>query len=360
MNILDRYILRQFVTTFLFAILAFVSLFILIDLIERLDEFVDRKSSVLIIGEYYLYFLPEIIKLITPMATLLASLYVTGQLTKQTELTAMKSGGISLYRMLVPFYVATLLIMAIDFYFSGWVVPAATRAKADFEAKRLGKGQASGSRSNLNTQESPNRMVTMSYFDDESRTCYNVSIETFEGKTLQSRLDAERMVYNDSLKQWVLYNVYGRTLEKRLVDSLSVFAQPDTITLSFSAADLRENNAALDQLTLPQHRRFLISKEQSGFDALGEASVKYHTKISFPFACLVVVLIGVPLSSVKKRSGLALEAGISLLLGFGYIGVQQVFATLGYKDELPPLVAAWLPNVIFLAAGIGLLWKVQK
>jgi Predicted permeases len=113
-------------------------------------------------------------------------------------------------------------------------------------------------------------------------------------------------------------------------------------------------------LTLPDHRAFIEKRQRGGFEAVDEALVKYHSKIAFPAACLIVVLIGVPLSATKKRSGLALEAGISILVGFIYLGLQQTFATLGYKGEIPPWLAAWFPNLLFLVIGLGMLWKAQK
>lgn len=359
MTILDRYIIRQYAQSILFGLLAFISLFVLIDLIERLEQFVDRKASMLVIVEYYVYFLPEIIKLVMPMATLLAALFVTGRLTKQTELTAMKSGGISLYRILVPFYLVSLVFFGLDIWFSGWLVPQAGKWKMEFETVKLGRSSSTGNRSNITLQESPTRLVTIGYYDDDRRTAYNVSLQNFDGKALTSRFDAERMVYDTTNSRWVMETAFYRSLSGES-DKLTQTPRIDTVQLSFTASDLKENNAELDLLTLPQHQRFLINREKGGFGELEEAWVKYHAKISFPFACLIVVLIGVPLSSVKKRSGVALEAGISLLLGFIYIGLQQTFSTLGYKGAVDPLLAAWLPNFLFLAVGVVLLVRVQK
>jgi lipopolysaccharide export system permease protein len=359
-KILDRYIITRFVSAFIFGTVAFISLFILIDLIEHIDNFIDRKVSVGGILSYYASFLPEILKLIVPISALLSALFVTGAMTKQMELSAMKSGGISLYRILAPFLAVALAITAIDFYFSGWLVPTTTREKQRFESINFGKTYWSGgSRSNLNILNAPFNLVSMGYYDDYRKTCYSVGIQLFEGKKLLWRIDAERMIYDTLAQKWSIESGYARFLESEK-EQIFHFDRIDTIAFSFTPKELSESTDALELMTLPEHRRFLQAREKGGFDSSDEAIVKYHSKIAFPFACMIVVFIGVPLSAQKKRSGVALEAGISILVGFLYMGVQQVFGTLGYKGAVNPILAAWMPNGIFIAVGIYMTLKAQK
>lgn len=360
MKILDRYIALRYLWAFLFGALAFVSLFILIDLIEHIDDFIDRRVAPLSIVAYYGYFLPEILKLIIPVSALLSALFVTGALSKQMELTAMKAGGISLYRLLAPFFAMATFITAFDFYLSGWLAPQATREKQRFESLYLGKNfWVGGSRSNVNIMDSPTRLVNIGYYDDYQKIAYSVSAQEFEGKRLRWRLDAERMRFDTTAQKWIIEKGYFRLLDgdsERLwrIETL------DTLAFSFTAKELGESTQALELMTLPEHRAFLVARERGGFDSSDEAIVKYHSKLSFPFACLIVILIGVPLSAQKKRSGVALEMGISVLVGFLYMGVQQVFGTLGYKGAVNPILAAWMPNLIFLGVGIFFTFKAQK
>lgn len=360
MKILDRYIALRYLSAFLFGTIAFIALFVLIDLIEHIDDFIDRKLKLVAILTYYGYFLPEIVKLIIPISALLSALFVTGALSKQMELTAMKSGGISLYRMLVPFLAIALLITVLDFYLSGWLVPQTTREKQRFESVNLGKNfWVGGNRSNVNLIESPSRLVSIGYYDDYTKTAYSLGVQAFEGKALRWRLDAEQMKFDTTAQKWRITNAYLRFFDgdkERIVLARWL----DTLQFSFTAKELGESTQALELMTLPEHRAFLIARERGGFESFDEAIVKYHTKLSFPFACLIVIFIGVPLSAQKKRSGIALEAGISILVGFLYMGVQQVFGTLGYKGALNPILAAWMPNAIFAIVGVVMLFKAQK
>jgi lipopolysaccharide export system permease protein len=361
MNLLDRYIIKRYAIAFSFGLLAFIALFILVDVIENIDQFIDRHVPALAIAQYYLVFMPEIAKLIAPISALLSALYVTGVMSKQMELTAMKAGGISLYRILLPFFFFASVITAVDFYFSGWLVPTVMREKQKFESIQLGKNfWVGGSRSNINLVESPEQTLNIGYYDDYQKTCFSVSIQHFKGAHLVWRLDAERMRYDTLVGKWKMENAYFRTISNENYETIARYATLDTITVSFSPQDLSESAAALELMTVPEHHRYIQSREKSGFSSLEEAIVKFHTKISFPVACLIVALIGVPLSAQKKRSGIALEAGISLLIGFSYIGVQQIFATLGYKGAVNPVLAAWIPNLIFTVIGIVMLWKAQK
>jgi len=359
-KILDRYIFWQYASAFLFGMVAFLALFILIDVIEKIDYYIDRKATFTAVVGYYIYALPENIKLTAPISALLAALFVTGNLSKYTELTAMKAGGISLYRILVPFFAVAAIITLVDFLFSGWVVPYTTRLKQKFESVQLGKTfWTGGSRSNFNILDSPHRLVSIGYFDDVQNICYNVSVQEFSHPFMYWRIDAKQMIYDSVQHRWILQDAVCRQLITE-PEYFSFEKTVDTLTFSFTLRDLRENTSALDLLTLPDHRAFIEKRQRGGFEAVEEALVKYHSKIAFPAACLIVVLIGVPLSATKKRSGLALEAGISILVGFIYLGLQQTFATLGYKGEIPPWLAAWFPNLLFLAIGLGMLWTAQK
>src|ERR1043166_6507089 len=129
MTIIDRYVLRQFIVTAIFALFAFIIIFVVVDMMENLDDFLDRSASIGIIVTYYLYFIPEIVKLLIPVAMLLSALFTTGRLSTYNELTALKSSGFSLYRFMAPLLVFALLVSAASIYFNGWIVPYAKKKK---------------------------------------------------------------------------------------------------------------------------------------------------------------------------------------------------------------------------------------
>ena len=360
MKILDRYIFLEFLTTLSFASLSFISIFVLVDLIEKIDDFIDHNVTYTQIAQYYLYFTPEIIKLTAPISTLLSSLFVTGRLSKHIELSSMKASGISLYRLLVPFFLVGTLITGLDFYLSGWIVPDFEKLKTKFEAAHLGKvNKSSGKNANLYLLETPTRIVKIRYFNEHANICYNVEVQNYEGSSLQWRVDADQMIYDTTSGKWVLKKVVYRDFSNGKEHFASA-AEIDTVHFSFNLKQLKASNADLDQMTLTEHGDYIESRRKAGFSTINEALVKYHLKIAFPLSCLIVILIGVPLSAQKKRSGLALEAGLSIVIGFIYIGLQKTFSTLGYKTTIDPIFAAWFPDLFFLGVGLFMLVKAKK
>src|SRR3970040_1787410 len=140
MKIIDIYLVRQFLQTILFGLLAFTLIFVVIDMVENIDDFIDQNVSTDIILHYYLVFSPEIIKLMTPVSVLFAALFTAGKMTSLSELTAIKASGVSLYRFMIPFLATTLIICFLSIYFAGYVVPDANQTKVNIERKYLNKG----------------------------------------------------------------------------------------------------------------------------------------------------------------------------------------------------------------------------
>ncbi|RPI67939.1 MAG: YjgP/YjgQ family permease [Ignavibacteriae bacterium] len=203
--ILFRYVVRQFLATFFFTLLALCLLFVIIDLFERLDMFIDRGVAAVQLVKYYLVYLPFIAKLIIPIATLLASLFSVGRLSTNNEITAMRASGQSGARFLAPFVIMALMISVGQIYFNGWVVPAAVGIRLDMERKVLQEA-AGGSLFNLYFRDQPTRNVVIEYYDKEARTARNVAIEEFgsvESPRLQWRIDAPTMRWDTVRTCWV-------------------------------------------------------------------------------------------------------------------------------------------------------------
>ena len=140
MKIIDRYLIKQFVQTIFFGLLAFTLIFVVIDMVENIDDFIDQKASVDIVLHYYLVFIPEIVKLMTPVSVLFSALFTAGKMANMSELTAIKASGVSLYRFMIPFLITTLFISLLSIYFAGYVVPNANQTKVNLESKYLNKG----------------------------------------------------------------------------------------------------------------------------------------------------------------------------------------------------------------------------
>ena len=364
MTILDRYISRQFIVSFFFGLIAFLFIFLVIDMMEKLDDFIDAHVPTSTIVEYYIAFSPEIIQLMTPVAVLLASLFVTGRLSSQNELPAMKSSGVSLQRILLPFLVIALVISGLSFYLNGWVVPTANRKKSYIERTHLQRSFDPTNRFNIFFQEGRTRIVSMSYYDEGTKTASRVSIEDFADTNLtvlRQRYDAMQMLWmgaDTSHSSWVLLRGTRRTME---ADSqkLEPFDRLPVGHLALNPADIEKKQRKPEEMDYEELRDFIASQQLAGQD-ISRWLVDFHAKLSFPFASVIMVLFGVPFASSRPRTGAAIGFGIAVAVTFIYLAFMKMSQVFGYNGDLNPLFTAWMANIIFLAAGIVNLIRVPK
>jgi lipopolysaccharide export system permease protein len=349
LSIIDRYIARQFLATFLFALASFAALFIIINLVENLDRFMDKQVPLRTIIIYYLSGLPDTFLLTSPLSALLASLFVTGKLSMQNELAALKSAGMSLSRLMKPFLVVTMAITAANTINSCFVAPAMYDFSKGFE-KRYLKNRKDSNRESVHIRESNNRILTVGQIGPDRKCASTVSLETFDGSRLVSRIDADSLRIITRHNNWIFYNTKKRTFANG-VENLVVNPGSDTLKLSLAPDTFRMIDTDPDEMNIVQHVNFIWQKARSGLPGLERATVKLNTKIALPLASMIIVLIGVPLSSKKKRSGLAVEVSISLLIGLTYLGMLRTIGSLGYDGLLNPVLAAWLPDLLFITAG---------
>jgi len=360
MKILDKYLIKQFLLTIIFGLAAFTLLFVVIDMMENLDDFIDQNVPFQIIILYYLYFIPEIIRLITPVAILFAGLFTIGKMANLNEITAIKSSGISMYRYMTPIVITTIFLSGASIYFGGYVVPKANKLKLDIEINSLKKG-TSFSGSNLFFQDAQNRIVNISYFDQSSLSALRASIQEYDSADLSKmiwRLDAARLTF-DTLKQvWIGYNGTQREFMDSS-DSIISFLDIPVNRLNFRPGDLEFKQKKPDQMNLTDLSRLIDDQQKAGIDPRS-VIIDYHSRFAFGFASLVSILFGLPLSANKRRSGLALQFGINILITFIYLGLMKIFEAFGRNGAMDPILTAWIVNIVFTIAAIFNILRVKQ
>ena len=358
MKILDRYISRQFLNVLLFTIVAFIAIFLIVDLIENLDRFIDKQVPYLLVIEYYIYYLPNIFTLVLPVAMLLASLLSIGQFSRYNEITAMKSTGISLYRTALPLIIIGFLVSLGALVFNESIVPEANRAKFKIQRIYLDKipPQIYYRRSNITILEGQHRRVTICLYDGEKKIAHNVSIQTFDSGKLTSRVDAEKMVWKGN--HWELLNGYFRVFSGDK-ETFSRFKSKDDLKFSFLPKDLEKTQKKPEEMNFFELRTFIGKMREAGVDPT-KWLVDLQFKLAFPFTNLIIVLFGIPPAVTNRRSGPALGFGLSLIIVFVFFGMIKVTQSLGHDGALSPFWAAWFGDLFFGALGIFLLVKAKK
>lgn len=361
MKKIDGYIIRQFVATLVFALLAFIILFVVIDLMEHLDDFLDSKVPESIIVEYYIYFMPEIIKLVTPIAMLLACLFTTGRMSTSNEITVLKASGMSLYRFMIPYLIVALIISSASIYFNGWIVPEVNKKKIFIERVNLGHYSERYGRDNIYFQDSPTRIVNIETFDNQRNIAWKVSIQDFSdtnATVLTARYDSRQMNWDSTQYAWILIEGTHRTFTPA-GETASAFGSIVFRSLRFSPDDVTRKIERPEEMGYREMEEFIRKQQESGND-VARWQVDFYSKVSFPFASFIVVLFGVPFAATKRRAGLAIQFGISIGLCFVYLAFMKVSQVFGYNGSLNPLMTAWLANIIFIGAAVLNIVRVKK
>lgn len=360
MKILDIYLLKQFIQTIIFGLLAFTFLFVVIDMMERLDDFIDQDVSYDIIIYYYLVFIPEIVKLMTPVAVLFSALFTVGKASTTNELTAIKSSGISIYRFMIPFLIITLFISLFSIYFSGYVVPKANKQKVQIEMEYLKRGITFAG-SNIFFQDSKNRIINISFFDINRNQANRVIIQEFDNNDITKmtvRYDATHIIYDSLENKWLAFNINKRTFG-RTSENSQLFDKKLLDSLNFLPDELLSKQQKLEEMNLTELKDLLSTQVRAGNETT-RTLIEYYSRFSFGMASFVVVLFGLPLSANKRKGGLALQFGINILITFIYLAFMQISQAFGKNGALDPVLTAWLANLIFLAAAVINFLRVQK
>ncbi|MEO8446339.1 MAG: LptF/LptG family permease [bacterium] len=368
MKILDLYTLKQFVKNFLFGIMCFLLVFILVDLFENLDKFIDKNLNFVAIAQYYLYFIPEILKLITPIGMLLATLFTMSRFVNYSEFTAINSAGISLFRFALPLLAFGILMTIFSFYFNGWIVPKSNSLKFNFERSYMDKNKLQGVIPNLHIQDADNQFIFIGNYLESDKLGSGASIQIFSRSDLsrlETRFDIKTMKWDSVKNEWKLMGVTKRYFDSASsaekifsYDTIYISQIPEIKKIYLTPANIIKKQLKPDELMLTDLKEFIESMEESAQD-VSRSKVDYYSKISFPFANLVVILFGISLSINRRKSGAALQFGISILIAFIYLGFIKISQTFGYNGEINPILTAWLANIIFFALAIINLIRVN-
>ncbi len=340
--------------------------FVVLDYLEYVDDFMDRGATMKqVFGTYYLNYIPDIVRLTSPLAVFLAAIYVTGRLAQSMQLVALLSSGVSLYRIMVPFVVVALAVTGFMFWFNGWIVPHTNAIVIEFQGEYYKQSPQQAETSQLHRQNRPGSVLSVGFFDQREAQAYRVSLQDFEAadggpgaERLARRLDASDMLWVDSLAVWQMRDVtlytFGRdTTVRRKIATL------DT-ALQILPRDLARTERDAERLTIPEARAYIDALQRAGAARIGRPLVSYYGKFSYPVANLILVVIGVAMASVRRRGGQAVQFGIGLFIAFVYLALQKLSEPFGYAETVAPVVVAWVPHALFAAFAVVLVWRVNR
>jgi lipopolysaccharide export system permease protein len=350
MKIIDWYILKNLLLTFFYSLFLFAFISVVIDISEKTDDFVrSGLTSTQIFKEYYLGFIPHILALLFPLFVFLATIFFTSKMAGRTEVVAILASGTSFNRFLRPFIFAGLILGGILWLGNRYVIPGANAIRVSFQANYIDRNSTYNplvaNRSNIYLQIEANTYAGINY-DTASKTGTSFFVQHISGNKVDYNLRADLIKWDTAHNNWKLENV----IERR-VDGLK-----ETVTMTpsmnknytFKPLDLKRDEYTKDKLSTPELDRFIEFEEKRGVEGLNALKVERHRRDATPAAVVLLCFIGVVVSSRKVRGGSGVHLAIGFMAAALFILADRFSTIFSTKGDMNPVLAAWMPNIIFL------------
>ena len=347
---MDRYIIGKFIGTYIYSIILIISISIVFDVNENLAKFTTNHAPLrAIVFDYYANFVPYFANLFSPLFVFIAVIFFTSKLAGNSEIIAMLACGMSFKRLLRPYMISAALISILNFTLGAYVIPKGTVIRHDFESLYKNNKKKT-SASNVQLQVGKGVIAYIQQYDDVSKTGYGFSLDKFENKKLVSHMTANVIKYDtisDNRYQWRAVNYKIRTL-KGMREQIKTGAEIDTMIM-MEPMDLVFSKGQQETFTSPELLRYISKQKDRGSSNVVQYEVEYHKRIASCFASFILTIIGASLSARKRKGGMGLYLGIGMALSFSYILLQTVSSTFAINADTPPILAAWIPNLLYFA-----------
>ena len=364
LKVVDRYLIRKYMGTFMFTLGIFSVVMVVFDISEHLDNFLKNHSTVKeIVFKYEAGFIPFYLNLLSPLINFLAVIYFTAKMANQTEIVPILSGKASFNRFLRPYFICATLIFIISLFANVYLIPYTNRLKITFENSHQFNGDDPAKNEvHIQLEKNSNKrtFVYMQSYDPGAHTGYQFILEKFDGDQLKEKLVASNILY-DSLKKIWTYKNYGIKYVDGLKETWVNGAgkSKDTV-LDMMPADFTVVDNQYSAISTRQLNRDIEKEKMRGTGALKDMEYEKYNRFVYPFSAYVLMIIGVSISSRKVRGGIGLPLGIGILLCFAYIIVGRFSLVFAIKGSLPPIIAVCIPNILFGLVGYYLLLKAPK
>ena len=340
---IDFYITKKFLGTFFYAIALILSIAVVFDVSENLDEFLAKEVSMKeIVFDYYLNFIPYFANLFSPLLTFIAVIYFTSKMAYNTEIIAILSSGVSYTRLMKPYMVSALILAIFSFSLGNYIIPPATKTMNEFRLKNIDNIRV-GVQRDIHRQIEPGVYIYMrSYTPNDVGNSF--TLERFEGSKLVEKLTADNIRWNKETGKWIINNYWKRTIfdDHELLENGYMI---DT-TLNMNAEEFRIKKNEMETYITPELKKEIVVMKSRGMNTI-EWEIEKHKRMATPFSTFILTLIGVGLASRKIKGGLGFHLGLGLALSFSYILFMQISTVFAISGSAPIFISMWIPNILY-------------
>jgi len=358
MQKLDWYIVKKFLGTFFFSISLILLIVVVFDISEKIDDFIEKDAPLRgIIFDYYLNFIPYFGNLFSPLFTFVAVIFFTSKMANNTEVISILSSGISFNRFLRPFMLSAGLLAVLSFTLSNFIIPPANSERLEFENTYI-KNPYKNRDKDIHMQIKPGQFIYMQSYNTKRNIGYKFSMEQFENNELQEKLFCNYIKWNETTKNWTVHNYFIRKIDHLNEEII----EGDTLVLKINLHpnDFNVRRSMVETMNMFQLNDYIKEERMKGSKNLVFHIIEQQKRFAYPFATLILTIVAVAMASRKVRGGIGLHLGLGLLISFAYILFMQVSTTFATNGDLSPIIAVWIPNLLFASLGLYLLKKAPK
>lgn len=362
-KLLDNYILKKFLGTFLFTMLVITIIAVVIDWSEKADDFVRSGLSFnQLITAYYIGFIPFIMSMIYPLMVFIAVIYFSSKMAGRSEFIAILAGGVRYNRMLRPYIIGSVFLALIFWLASQYWVPRANEIRTDFQAVYVDRNSSYNANNfknnNYYLRVDSNTFVGFRYYDTLNKTASNFFLQKLHDNKVYYNVRAETVRWDPNKKDWKLTSVVERSID----GVKETLKQRDSmhVNLNVQPKELRRDDYLKDKLTTPELHQFIRMEELRGSEGLNTYKVEIYHRDATPFSVIIMALIGAIMSSRKIRGGSGVHLALGIVIAAIFVVMDKFAVTFSTKGNMPPLLAAWFPNIVFSGVTCILYFKTPK
>ena len=357
MKILDWYILKKFLKSYLFVVFVIELVVVIIHITEQNENYIKHELTASQILEYYLDYIPYIAGMITPITIFITVVFMTSQLAQHSEIIAMLSSGVSFKRLMRPYMMGASIIALLSFYFGGWVIPNGNKDRVAFELQYIKSAYHFTDR-NIHIKIAPTTLLYLQSYNVGNNVGYKPTLETIEDGVLIDKLEASRMEWQDETEKWRLRNWKKRTIEG--MEEVFTYGKSLDTTLRIHPKDFASDYSRFETLTMNELYEYINELELRGADDIEVYEIEKYIRYTSPFAALILTFIGLGVSARKARGGAGFQIALGFLLAFIYIIFFIFSRTSAEAGSITPIIAIWIPNIIFTTIGVIIYQTVPR
>lgn len=358
MKRLDKYIIGKFLGTFFYSLVLIIVIVVVFDISEKIDDFLLKEAPLkAIVFDYYLNFIPYFANLFSALFTFIAVIFFTSKLAGDSEIIAILSSGISYRRFLFPYFISAMILTLFSFVLINWIIPPANKKRLEFEEKYI-RNRYRYSDRNIHKQILPGTFVFMESYNNVYDIGYKFSIEKFEDGKLRSKLLSDYAQWDTTINKWKITNYINR----ELTDTGEVVTSGRRIdtTINLLPEDFERRTNLVEAMNYNELNEFIDNEIMIGSDNVTLWQIEKHKRFAFPFSTLILTVIGASLSSRKRRGGIGINIGLGIFLAFSYIMFMQISSVMATNANVDPILAVWIPNILYSVIAMWLFYKASK